>query len=172
MKRSHAMPGSPVSDRFGPRTVVSAWRGITRRQFWITFLLGFALFNYYSLAMDPPDDTWEAVSRCTFAVAAAFAMLLAVVVADRASGMDPDRRGVYAVAVVTGALVGGVLEAPVAVWLRSVLDPPVDVVPSLGAALYIGLELVMLGGGVVWSATTADVRSWGARARTPRNSSA
>ena len=133
----------------GPRMVLTAWRDITKQQFWTTLLLGCALFNYYSLVMDPAQGLgW--FLRLAMVLAAAFAMLLAVAVADRATGRNPDRRGVYAVAVVTGALLGGVLEAPVLVWLETLLLPAVAVVPSIGAALYLGLELAMLGGGIVW----------------------
>ncbi len=39
----------------------------------------------------------------------AFALLLAMVAADRATGKDPDRRGAYALAVVAGAAAGTLL---------------------------------------------------------------
>lgn len=135
--------------RLGPRMVLAAWRDITKQQVWTTFLLGCALFSYYSLVADPPEGL-DWFLRFAMVMAAAFAMLLAIAVADRATGKDPDRRGVYAVAVVAGALVGGVLEAPVLVWLETLLLPAVTVVPSIGAALHLGLELILLGGGIVW----------------------
>ena len=168
MNRAHAMPESRVPERLGLRMAFSAWRGITRRQVWVTFLLGFTLFNHYSVAMDPPGDAADWILRPVFAVAAVFAMLLAVVVADRATGMDPDRWGAYALAVVTGAAAGGVLQTNVAIWVAHSLFPPTEdpqVAPRIGAALYIGLELVMLGGGIVWMRNDRR-RSQRARART------
>jgi signal transduction histidine kinase len=135
--------------RLGPRMVLASWRDITRQQFWTTFLLGCALFNYYSLTMDPPGDLQDGTVRFATVLAAAFAILLAIAVADRATGKDPDRRGAYAIAVVTGALVGGVLEAQGANWLWNLFVPQGSV-PDLGAALYLGFELVLLGGGIVW----------------------
>jgi hypothetical protein len=135
--------------RLGPRMVLASWRDITRQQFWTTFLLGCALFNYYSLTMDPPGDLQDGTIRFATVLAAALAMLLAIAVADRATGKDPDRRGAYAIAVVIGALVGGVLEAQGANWLWNLFVPQ-DYVPRPGAALYLSLELVLLGGGIVW----------------------
>jgi hypothetical protein len=153
-----------ASVRIGPRMVLSAWRELTQQQFWTTFLLGCALFNYYSLVMDPPSDVWDGVVRFATVLAAAFAMLLAIAVADRATGKDPDRRGAYAIAVVTGALVGGVLEAQGATGLWHLFVPQ-DYVPRPGAALYLSLELVLLGGGIVWIVNDRR-RGQRARART------
>jgi signal transduction histidine kinase len=143
------MTQAPAPVRLGPRLVLAAWRDISKQQLWTTFLLGCALFSYYSLVLDPAEGL-DWFLRLAMVMAAAFAMLLAVAVADRATGRDPDRRGIYAVAVVTGALLGGVLEAPVLVWLETLLLPAVTVVPRIGAALHLGLELAMLGGGIVW----------------------
>lgn len=150
MSWSHPMPQPSVPERLGPRMVVLAWRGITRRQFWITFLLGCALFNYYSLVMDPPSGVGDWIARFSFVMAAAFAMLLTVVIADRATGMDPDRRGAYALAVAIGATLGGALEGPALTWAENLLFPDPTSFPGVGPLLYLGLELVMLGGGIVW----------------------
>jgi len=165
MNRAHAMPESPVPDRLGPRMVFSAWRGIAQRQLWITLLLGCALFNYYSLVMDPPINAADWILRFAFVMASAFAMLLAVVVADRATDMDPDRWGAYALAVVTGAAAGGALGGPALTWVEILFLPPATVVPSVGSAFYLGLELVMLGGGIVWIRNDRR-RAQRARART------
>jgi signal transduction histidine kinase len=135
--------------RLGLRMVLAAWRDITKQQFWTTFALGCALFNYYSLTMDPPSNFRDGTDRFVNVIAGAFAMLLAVAVADRATDKNPDRRGAYAVAIVTGALIAGVLEAYGATGLWHLFVPQDDD-PSPGAALYLGLELVMLGGGIVW----------------------
>jgi hypothetical protein len=135
--------------RLGPRMVIAAWRDITKQQLWTTFLLGCALFNYYSLVMDPPSDVWDGIVRFATVLAAAFAMLLAIAVADRATGKDPDRRGAYAIAVIIGAFVGAVLETQGANRLWNLFVPQ-NSVPDLGAALYLGFEIAMLGGGIVW----------------------
>ena len=134
-----------------PSIVVAAWRGITPRQLRNTILLGGALVVFHALAGPLPNDFKQALVVLVADPVKAFAMLLAIVVADRVTGKDPDRRTAYALAVVTGAVLGAVASVVAITFaFRLLFDPPGGVHPGAGFVLYIGLDLLMTGGAVVW----------------------
>lgn len=130
------------------RTVLDAWRGITREQIVTTFLLGCALHVYrmvvtINLALAPFIFVADQLK--------AFAILLAIVVVDRMTGNDPDRRGAYALAV----LVAAAIVVPITILtVISLVIVFTDVPPRppgrLGFVLNIFFELLMVGGATVW----------------------
>lgn len=133
-----------------PATIVDAWRGITRRQVVTTFLLG-ALLNVHNaiigIALPYGLRSWP----ITFVAAelSAFVMLLALVVADRVTGMDAGRRGAYVAAVLIAAVIGAVLSI---VWVSNMLAlfmPRPDAL-NVGLVLYFALGIAMPAIAVVW----------------------
>jgi len=133
------------------RSALEAWRGITRGQLAATFLLGCALFVVGVLtgialgggARGLPFAFLGAQIRT-------FVLLLAFVVADKVTGGDPDRRGVYAVAVLAGAVIATLLAVAVVSTLFNtfIFERPLH--PPLGFRLYMALDLVLIGGAAVW----------------------
>ena len=144
----------PISAvRLTPREVLSAWRGITGTELWATFLLGAALCAYHvgtGLALGGGGVARIAPTLVADEIRA-FALLLAVVVADRVIGKDPGRRSAYAWAVVVAAAVA----TPVSIAARTVLvnafvSPAEPDIPTVPVALYILLDFVLIGGAAVW----------------------
>ena len=136
------------SDSLTLRMVLDAWRGITREQIVTTMLLGFALHVYRIVVT---IDIRVAPFILVADQLKAFALLLAIVVADRITGKDPDRRGVYALAVFLGAaivvpLTVFVIWGLVKLFVDSTLRPP----GGIGFALNIFFELLMVGGATIW----------------------
>src|SRR4029079_17719523 len=84
------------------RTGLAAWRGIPRRQVLAAFLLGCGLFLYRAAVT---INIYVAPFIFVGDQLKAFALLLTIVVADRVTGKDPDRRGAYVLALVVGAVV-------------------------------------------------------------------
>jgi LytS/YehU family sensor histidine kinase len=80
---------------------------------------------------------------------AAFAMLLSVVVADRVTGRDPRWSGPYVVAVLVGALVGGLAAAVWGTNMLALFVPRPDGL-NTGFVLYIALGIAMPAIAVVW----------------------
>ena len=139
--------------RLTPRMVVAAWRGITRGELRTTFLLGCLLLLYYLVVtMLPLERSFQ--SYFVWFITAeihAFALLLAIVVADRATGKDPDRRGAYVLAVVVGAATGHAVASLASITLGHLgVGDEYAPGPGIGIALYIVIELVMLGVATVW----------------------
>ena len=127
-----------------PRVVLDAWRGITRSDVRVTFLIGTGYFLYCaSLVFEGSYHGLRPAPLFVYAQAAAFAVMLCVVVADRVTGGDAKRRGAYVCAVVAGSVAGAIGH-----W--TVLGLVGNVRPSLEVALYLGIELAMLAGGAVF----------------------
>ena len=147
------MNGPLLPTRLTPRIVLDAWRGITRRQIGITFLLGLGLLlsRSFSVPGDPDEAIRFLAVRFFVAEIDAFALLLAVVAADRATGKGPNRRSAYAVAVVAGAAAGTVLAVTVGPTVFGLLlqwAPPT--LPRVEIWLNHFWETVLPGGAVVW----------------------
>ena len=133
--------------------VVAAWGAITRRQLRTTFILGCLLLLYdIAVTMLPLERSLQSyLIWFTGAQIRAFALLLAIVIADSATGKDPDRRGAYVLAVVVGAAAGQAVASLMSTALghlgvRDEIAPE----PSIGIALYISMELLVLGVATVW----------------------
>lgn len=147
---SHATTLPPAADRrLTPGGVILAWRGITRQQIGATFLLGCVLFVYHLTLGTLSEHLAGLAVHFVLEQVKAFAMLLAFVVADRVTGKDPDRRGVYAIAVAAGAALGGAAIGALGP-VTSALFFGTQTAPSVGFAFYIGLEQLMLGAAAVW----------------------
>ena len=148
MTYASALTDSPPANQLTPRMVLAAWRSITRAQLWTTILLGSAYLLYQTiLGQAPGGADW--LILFVFDEIKAFALLLAVVVADRTTGADPERRGVYTLAVVVGAAAGALATAAAVIVLQSVNIWSANTRPD---PLYIFLEVLMVGGAVVWVA--------------------
>jgi len=78
----------------------------------------------------------------------AFVMLLAIVVADRITAKDPDRRAPYAIAVVVGAIFAVVLPVPLVRWTLPSLGVPAGPVSPF-SLFYPFFEVVIFSGAVV-----------------------
>jgi len=130
------------------RTVLAAWRGITRQQVLTTFLLGCGMFLYraavtINISVAPFIFVGDQLK--------AFALLLTIVIADRVTGKDPDRRGAYILAVVIGAaIIVPVTVLAVAGLIRFVAGQPVRPPGGIGWVLNIFFELLMVGGATIW----------------------
>jgi len=134
-----------------PRNAIDAWRGITLRQVGVTFLLGCVLFVVGILTgIALGAGTRGLPFAFVGAQIRAFTLLLAFVVADRATGGDPDRRVAYAAAVVVGAAVATLLAVAFVstMFNRFVLEQPAH--PTIAFRLYMALDLVLIGGAVFW----------------------
>ena len=146
---SASLTALPV--RLTPRTVLDAWRGITRREVRNTFLLGCALFVLLlGVGLAVFDEIAGTLLIATAAQIRAFTVLLAFVVADRVTGRDPERIGAYALAVVVGASAASVLAVTfVNVMVPFVLAEQFDR-PTVFGHLYFLLDLVLIAGAAVW----------------------
>lgn len=132
-----------------PRLVVEAIRGITRQQVAATFLLGCALSLYRTVVT---VDIRFAQFIFVGDQMKAFALLVALVVADRVTGRDPDRRGVYAAAVVVASIIVVPMTLFV-VWglIRLFVGVQTPPAPGLvGFVLNILFELLMIGSAAIW----------------------
>lgn len=149
MNRVNALTASLRAMRLTPQIVLAALRGITGRELWTTFLLGCALFVYHLGTMGRPGggllgDLIIFVGELIVVLP----LLLALVVADQVTGKDPDRRGAYALAVVAGAAIG---LSVTGAW-HFIVFPLLIRRESFEIKLFLALflELVMLGGAIVW----------------------
>ena len=129
-------------------TVLAAWRGITRRQVLTAFLLGCGLFLYRAAVT---INIYVAPFIFVGDQLKAFALLLTIVVADRVTGKDPDRRGAYVLALVVGAVViVPVTVVVVAGLIHFVAGQPLRPPGGVGWVLNIFFELLMVGGATIW----------------------
>jgi len=130
------------------RTVLAAWRGITRQQVLTTFLLGCGMFLYRAAVT---INIYVAPFIFVGDQLKAFALLLAFVVADRVTGKDPDRRGAYVLAVVIGAaIIVPISVVVVASLIHFVAGEALHPPGGIGWVLNIFFELLMVGGATVW----------------------
>jgi Histidine kinase len=131
------------------RTIVTSWRAITRQQILLTFLLGCAL-NIYRVVVSIKIQ----VAPFIFVgdQIKAFGLLLAIVAADGLTGKDPDRRGVYALAVLLGAVTITPLASAVIanlIWtFKDTSGRPVA--GMVGGYLNTTFELLMIAGAITW----------------------
>lgn len=86
------------------RTVLAAWRGITRAEIRAALLLGGAYFLYDMAIFPRFAMTYLTISFVADQICA-FTLILCIVVADYVTGRDARRRGAYALAVVVSAAV-------------------------------------------------------------------
>jgi len=157
---AHTPPASPLT----LRTVLAAWRGITPAQVATTFALGCAHALYLRIVFVPWELSVYYPSVLLKGLVGdqipAFALLLAFVVADRVTGKDPNRRGAYALAVVTGAIAGAILGSLVHQWLGTFVwefgpntyaaDGYTFIMRRLDTTLWGFFEWATLGGAIVW----------------------
>ncbi|HEX6138188.1 MAG TPA: histidine kinase [Casimicrobiaceae bacterium] len=153
MTPANALAAVPPSLRLTPRMVVAAWRGITPAQVRTTFLLGCVLFLRFINVAVAESGLRYLLFILALAQIKVFVLLLAIVVADRATGNDPDRRSAYLLAVVAGAAAGTLAAEAAGIFVLSplLLDGPYDTFSfSVGWLLYLFLDLAMVGGAAVW----------------------
>ncbi len=135
--------------RHALQTIVASWRGITRDQVALTFLLGCALDIYRTVVT---SNVRYAPFIFFGDQVKAFGLLLAIVAADGLTGKDPDRRGVYALTV----LIAVAVIQPVAVlviWglIALFVDSSLKWAGrGLGGPLNAFFELLMIGGATTW----------------------
>jgi len=150
MTALNTLTDSAAAVRLTPRAVIEAWRGITRRELWATFLLGCALYLFHAgtgLALlggargVPIMFVGQQIH--------AFGLLLAFVVVDRVTGKDPGRRGAYALAILVGAAFSSYVVLLYTVTMVNRFVQPLDF-PGIGFFLYAYLDLVMIVGAAVW----------------------
>ena len=139
-------PSSPAREALD--RALASWRGITRHQIVLTFLLGCALHLYrmavtinirYALFIFVGDQI------------KAFGFLLAIVAADGITGKDPARRAVYLLAVFFGTTIIAPVQTLliwglIALFVDSSLKPP----GGIGWALNNYLEVLMIGVATAW----------------------
>lgn len=135
-------------DKLTLRTALAAWRAITCKQVLVTFLLGCGFFLYRAVVT---INIHVAPFIFVGTQVNVFGLLLGISVADRVTGKDPDRRGVYALAVVVGAAVSvPVSVLTVAGLVHFVAGMPVRPPGGIGFVLNIFFELLMVGGATIW----------------------
>ncbi len=130
------------------RTVLASWRGITRQQIAITFLLGCALHAY---RMVVTINIRYAAFIFVGDQIKAYILLLAFVAADRVTGSDPNRRGTYALAVLIGVAIAGPVSG-LTIWALIMLFVDSSLRPPGGIGFFLSnfFELLMIGGATVW----------------------
>jgi hypothetical protein len=131
------------------RTIVASWRGITRQQLLLTFLLGCALEVY---RMVVSINIRYAAFIFVGDQIKVFGLLLAIVAADGLTGKDANRRGVYALAVLLGAAtINPVSTAVIASLIWTFKDNSARPAASMaGGYLNTLFELLMIGGATAW----------------------
>ena len=131
------------------RTIVASWRGITRQQILLTFLLGCALEVYRMMVS---INIRYAAFIFVGDQVKAFGLLLAIVAADGLTGKDADRRGVYALAVLLGAAaINLVSTSLIATLIWTLKDSSARPAASMaGGYLNTLFELLMIGGATAW----------------------
>ena len=153
MTSTNVRDGSSFADRARLRSAPAAWRGITREEILTTFLLGCGLWLYHSLAVVLTSTLDLAFRPLLIHFSAdqikTFGLLLALLVADRAAATDPERRGLYALAVVLGAA-AGMIAAVTALSILFHLLLDWGPIPTIAQILYSFLETVMLGAAIFW----------------------
>ncbi len=163
MTSAKAMAAAPPPRPLTPRAVLAAWRGITVAQLRTTFLLGLALQVWFVVAYlnpETPNLGVTVLAHSAFNLIAVFAMLPAVVVADRVTGKDPNRRGPYALAVVVGAAAAAILKSIAIQWGQGFIwklaglpwsaEDQQSAMFNLGYTLRIFFEMIMFGAATMW----------------------
>ena len=141
--------GESTNAWLSPRYVLAAWREITRRKVAATFLLGVALFLFHCYVTPPPGSDSAYLIVFVIDQIKVFALLLTYAVAERISSKNPDRRRVYLIAVVVGAVAGGVAATFAREILYKSLQPGLNVFPRFISILY-SVEMIILGGAAIW----------------------
>src|SRR5581483_6687947 len=155
------MSNAVITDSWLPRRldtslVLRAWRGITRSQVIITAWLGLALFVLHvggGIAIDLAS--FRPALQTLFILVAdqmrVFCLLLAVAVANEVTGHDPQRRGVYTLAVIVGTLPGAILSVTWMTVMSNIFVHP-DRLSRIDAfsVTYRYLDHVILFGAAMW----------------------
>ena len=158
-----AQAGPPPTS-FSLRAVLDAWRGITRTAIRTAFLFGSIVFLYHVIVYsgkmsESPDLIHNLLAAFVIDQLGAFALLLAVVVADRVTGKEARRRAAYALAVMVAAVIAAAFDSTVEAlvgdfaWLE-----------LSKATLYSFFEWLVLGGAATFIYTDRR-RAQGALAR-------
>ncbi|MEO8751101.1 MAG: histidine kinase [Casimicrobiaceae bacterium] len=148
MSHSTTAASAQRAFKLTPQAVFAAWRTITREQVVTTFLLGCGMFIYrvvvtINIGMAPFIFIADQLK--------AFALLLAIVVADHVTGKNPDRRGPYVLAVVVSTAVAvPITIIIIATVVSHVFGPEVRPPGGIGFALNIYFEFLMVGGAAIW----------------------
>ena len=148
MSALHTLEQSSSPAREALDRALASWRGITRHQIVLTFLLGCALHLYrmavtINIRYAPFIFVGDQIK--------AFGFLLAIAAADGITGKDPARRAVYLLAVFFATAIIWPVQALViwglvALFVDSSLKPP----GGIGWALNNSLEVLMIGGATAW----------------------
>jgi len=134
------------------RTVLLAWRGITRRQVRVTFVVGVVLcVGLFAFLGVPLDFPGRVALTAVASQLRAFAVLLVFVVADRVAAGDPRQRGPYIWAVLVGAVVAESLAfalGTAAGWIWVEFSAAWE--PSIWAYAYALGDTILITGATVW----------------------
>lgn len=137
---------APPPTSFSARAALDAWRGVTRAAIKTALLFGSIVFLYHVIvhsgkALESPDFIYDLLAGFVIDQLGAFALLLAVTVADHVTGREARRRVAYALAVVVAAAVAAAVDSTIEAlvgdfaWLEVVK-----------ATLYSFFEWLVLGG--------------------------
>ena len=129
-------------------TVMASWRSITRRQVVWTFLAGCAYHAYRTaVSINPMYASYIFVGD----EIKTFGLLLSIVAADGLTGKNPDRREVYALAVLLYVTVALPLASTVIAHLIVTFENPLATpVGKIGLHLNNFFELLMIAGTITW----------------------
>jgi Histidine kinase len=133
-------------------TIIEAWRNLSHRDWATTFLFGISVCLMHLLTWRTKFDVSPPVQLLVLDAIGAIAMMFAVVVADRVTGMNSDRRAAYVTAVVIGAGAAAILDSLALglVWNQYELafaDPSPDWrTYRVGHSFYLFFEWIALGG--------------------------
>ena len=154
MNSSSAITAPSSRGRLTPGLVLDAWRGITSQQVRTTFLLGCALHLVLIASGIALGGGIQGLPGTFVAQQIkAFAQLLTFVVADRVTACNPDRRGVYALAVIIGAAIAAPIAVVAVQTIWTLQDNPVmrDVPRgfSLGLPMLAFMDTLIFAGATV-----------------------
>jgi sensor histidine kinase YesM len=130
------------------RAVVDAWRSITRLEIKTAFLFGCAVFFYHVIVfsgrlLESPSLIYPLIGGFVNDQLGAFALMLAVTVADHVTSRDVRRRAMYVVAVVVGAAVAA---SPIWIVEARFVGSAFSWREFLNATFYAFFEWLVLGG--------------------------
>ena len=147
--------GSPtvaVRTAFTAGAVLDAWRSVTREQLRAAFTFGCAALFYQLIVwshrmVEAPSPLRSLAGTFIHDQLGAFILMLAVVVADRASGTPGRRRTAYLVAVIVSALISAPLGSVIA---QSIAEPRLTLGHFVESTIYTFSEWVILSGAAVF----------------------
>ena len=153
VKRMDSVQSRPQPVSLNATMILDAWRHLSRRE-WLAALLFFIAvylmhLQYFRIKLDVTSPPLQLLVLDSIG---AITLMLAVVVADRVTGMNSDRRAAYVTAVVIGAAAGAILDSLALglVWNQYELafaDPSPDWrTYRVGHTFYLFFEWLALGG--------------------------